>query len=201
MNKIIKMSMLAALTMSSASVFAATGDAVTGGQGSVTIDGTVQTNTCAVSVDKQALNVKVLKADIDKALVGADIAATGELVSTFSLTNCSGQAMKVQITPTSGSAITTQPGLWSIPDVNILAFKLGSTPSAPVGAKWQSLATGLDWTAAVSFTGSQAGGMRLLPTADTATFPVTLQMGKSGAGTYSGPSTFSTGYTYNLTYL
>ncbi|WP_370612387.1 hypothetical protein [Citrobacter meridianamericanus] len=203
MNNVIKLSMIAALTMSSASVFAAAGDPVTGGSGSVTVDGTVQTNTCAVAVDKTALTMKVMKADLDKSSGGVDLPTTGDSVSTFTLSNCSGQPIKVLITPTSGSAIADMAPYWSIPATNQIGIRFATVTANVQGGKLKSVASGLEWTAAsFNYTGPAASvGVGIEPSADTTTVPVSAYLAKRGSGAYTGPSTFTTGYTYNLTYM
>lgn len=203
MNNVIKLSMIAALTMSSASVFAAAGDPVTGGSGSVTVDGTVQTNTCAVAVDKANLKVKILKADLDKSSGGVDLSVLGDTGSVFTLSNCSSQPIKVLITPTSGATIADMAPYWSIPGVNQVGYRLYSDTNQTVGATWNNLTNGNAWTGVINFTNSGLAtvGMKLNPTADTATFPLNIAIAKRGSGVYNGPSTFSVGYTYNLTYL
>lgn len=204
MNKYFKMSMLAALTMSSASIFAAAGDPVTGGSGNVDINGTVQNNTCAVAVDKTALTVKIMTADFNNFTGGArDLTMSGDTTSTFTLSNCNGQPIKVLITPTAGNAIADQVPYWSIPGLDQLSLKLSTPRGTLVGGKFVSLNTGNDWTANVDYTsaGTSTTGIKLSPSADTTTFPVAATFGKRGTGAYSGPSTFTIGYTYNLTYL
>lgn len=205
MNNVLKLSMIAALTMSSASVFAAPGDPVGGGQGSVTIDGSVQTNTCAVAVDKQALTVKFMKADIDKAVTGADLTnMTGDTGSTFTLTNCSGQPIKVLITPTGGSAMAMAP-YWSIPGNNQLGLRLSTVSDKTTGATWSAIGATSEWKGTINFTSAAnaASGLQLNPNSDTTTFPLNVNFSKAGTSSaaYTGPSTFTTGYTYNLTYL
>lgn len=204
MNKVFKMSMFAALTMSSASVFAAPGDPVTGGQGTVTVDGTVQMNTCAVAVDKTSVAATILKADFDKTGAGNEIPVTGDAAtSTFTLSNCDAQPIKVLITPTSGAELADLSAHWSIPATNQIGFRLSTPAGAISGGSWESLVSGNPWTSAVNYTSANftANGIKLIPSADTTTFPVTAFFSKRGSAAYSGPSTFATGYTYNLTYL
>lgn len=203
MNKILKMSMLAALTMSSASVFAAAGDSVTGGQGSVTVDGTVQTNTCAVAVDKTSLTAKILKADLDASSGGVDLPVIGDTTSTFTLSNCNAQPIKVVIKPTSGNSVTDMIPYWSITGTAQIGVRLATPAGTISGGSLASINSGNPWTSVVNYTNANiaTNGIKLIPSADTTTFPVTAFFAKRGSAAYSGPSSFTTGYTYNLTYL
>lgn len=205
MKNVIKLSMIAALTMSSASVFAAAGDLVTGGQGNVTVDGTVQTSTCSVAIDKASQKISINKSDYD-ALNNLDLIPGAKDKSTFTLSNCNAVPVKVIITPTSGTQVDGSNPYYTVLDNSGVAVRIMSNVTSGVtGGKWSNTdgsalsanAQNVNFTTATAVT----NGFRFTPTADTASFTVDTAMAKFGSVAYKGPSTFTTGYTYNLTYL
>lgn len=205
MKNVIKLSMIAALTMSSASVFAAAGDPVTGGQGTVTVAGTVQSSTCSVAIDKASQTIHIKKSDYD-ALKNLDAIPGATDKSTFTLSNCNAAPVKVIITPTGGNQIDSSNPFYTVADNTRVAVRIMSNVTSGVtGGKWSNTdgsalsasAQNVNFTMATSV----ANGFRFTPTADTASFTVDTVMAKLGGIPYDGPSTFTTGYTYNLTYL
>ncbi|EBA5797908.1 hypothetical protein BHG98_19500 [Salmonella enterica] len=193
MNK-FKIAMIAAVTMGSASVFAASGDPITHGSGNVNITGSVVASTCSLNVTGTDQTFTLTRGELSNTAPGTTV-ATAE--AEFTLHNCNDTPLNVNV---SGTSFLNDPFYGKFDNLNNgLRFQAVTEDN---DGQWTSSTDGSAITGTIYWKMDGSKTLSRTPAGDSDSFKILTKVQRVGptSSLSSIPDSLSARYTYNVTY-